>query len=218
MSAPSDPKATPPKATPPKATLKKTLLPELLPAPQAAPGPDATPPQRVAERARLLLQRFRGLGTTAGAAILSLHCGAYGVVDPLPPPARQCAQLPDHFSSINVLAYLDLGTDAGLAPVRLELQTSPVFSGVTGLGIDAVRVNGGTALRVEDLNARDPRAGNWFRVTIAPDSASSTLLVEVDLSCAGAASAATTTKRYHIVYHPFTSPSDLLMVEELPPN
>lgn len=45
-----------------------------------------------------------------------------------------------------------------------------------------------------------------------PDSATATLLAEVDLGCAGA----TTTKRYRIVYHLPSSPSDVLPVEELP--
>jgi hypothetical protein len=50
---------------------KKTLLPEFLPPPTAEGA--ARPRERVNERARLLLARFRELGVT-GVAVLSLNC------------------------------------------------------------------------------------------------------------------------------------------------
>lgn len=172
---------------------KRTLLPELLPAPTRASGP--SPVERVAEQARLILQRFRGLGPVAGAALLGLHGCGYGVVDPLPPPPVQCTTLPMPFSSIVMTLSVDSPVDGGTPPVLMHLSGGG-YPGVLGLRIDAVRVTGATLLGEMSAMSPNPRAGSEFVVTIAPDASMSPFLVDIDLGCG----AATTTKHYRISY------------------
>jgi hypothetical protein len=188
---------------------EKTLLPELLPTP--APLSRATPRERVAERARLLLERFRGLGATAGAAIFSLQCSSgYGVVDPMPPPAQQCGTKADPLAEIHGGAFLHVGdsgtTDSGAPALpSVDLYVS-AFGKIayTGFRIDAVRVTGGTLVStIPDLE------GTVFVIRIAPAAAPSTMFVEVDLGCGAIAG----TKRYRISYRPPAEP----LVQELPP-
>jgi hypothetical protein len=180
---------------------KKTLLPELLPAPTSTSRPHTasatapSPVERVAEQARLILQRFRGLGPVAGAAMLGLHGCGYGVVDPLPPPPVQCTTLPMPFSSIVTTASVDSAADGGAAAVLLHLSGGG-YPGVLGLRIDAVRVTGATLLGEMSAMSSNPRAGSEFVVTIAPDASMSAFLVDIDLGCG----AATTTKHYRLTY------------------
>lgn len=192
---------------------KKTLLPELLPAPTSSsrPGSGATAPspvERVAEQARLMLQRFRGLGPVAGAALLGLHGCGYGVVDPLPPPPVQCTTLPMPFANLSASASLDYSADAGLAPVILTL-TAGVYPGSLGLRIDAVRVTGATLLGEVDTMPSVPTAGHQFAITIAPEAVPSTFLVDIDFGCGPA----TLTKHYRVTD---SAPGDYPSVEELP--
>ena len=58
---------------------RKKLMPEVLPHPAAA-APSATARQRVLRHMKLLI--------ATGAATTTLAACPYGVVDPLPPPAR----------------------------------------------------------------------------------------------------------------------------------
>ncbi len=180
---------------------KKTLLPELLPAPASQGRPSSaralapSPVERVAEQARLILHRFRGLGPVAGAAMLGLHGCGYGVVDPLPPPPVQCATLPMPFSSIVMTVSVGSPVDGGAPPVVLHLGGGG-YPGVLGLRIDAVRVTGATLLGEMSETSTNPRAGSEFVVTIAPDPSMSTFLVDIDLGC----DAATTTKHYRLSY------------------
>jgi hypothetical protein len=174
----------------------KTLLPEFLPAPTA--GAMQSPPERVAERTRLLLQRFRGLGTTAGAAVLSLQCNCgYGVVDPLPPPPMQCTVEPIPFASIHVSAVRE---EAPPRRIVLSLVTNPYPpNNFVGYRIDAVRVTGGTLTNIQDLSQSSAGGGSNFQITIVLDADAgppTEILVDVDLGCGNA----TTTKHYSILF------------------
>lgn len=180
---------------------KKTLLPELLPAPTSESRPSSasatapSPVERVAEQARLILQRFRGLGPVAGVAMLGLHGCGYGVVDPLPPPPAQCTTLPMPFSSIVTTASVSTSVDGGAPLVLLHLSGGD-YPGVLGLRIDAVRVSGATLLGEMTEMSSNPRAGSEFVVTIAPDAIMSAFQVDIDLGCGAAA----TTEHYRISY------------------
>jgi hypothetical protein len=190
----------------------KTLLPEFLPAPRAIEA--QTPPERVAERARVLLARFRGLGTAASAALLSLNCNSgYMVVDPLPPPPVACTSSPDPFAAIIANGFWATGT-ATPPPAILMLQTPRFGAGnFSGFSIAAVRVTDGTLISTEDMTTLGQGGGTRFDVTIAPASATADILVDVDFTC----SSDTATKHYRIAYHVPTSASDILVVTESTP-
>jgi hypothetical protein len=184
----------------------KTLLPEMLPLPMPATG--ASPRERVAERARQMLERFRGLGATASTAVLSLHCIGYEVVDPLPPPPAQCTTSPNPFADLRVSAR----TAAHPAALpNLELQvTSQSYGGFTGYRLDAVRIEGGTVINID---RREPSQsfGTFFTITAVPaDASTRTVVFELDLGCA----AKTVTKRYQIAYDP--RPETYLSIMPLP--
>jgi hypothetical protein len=174
----------------------KRLLPEILPAPQPAPT-TATPQQRVNERARHLLQRFRSLGTTAGAAVLSLHC-SYGVVDPLPPPPPQCAAVSDPFGALTVNGFLTrMSIDGGARAPTFNLDIASTRE--IGIGVPALRVTaGGTLISLEDHSATGPGGGTEFRAAILLDplpagTGTYDVQFEIDLTCGDM----TATKRYH---------------------
>jgi hypothetical protein len=161
---------------------RKTLLPEFL----SAPGPSTTltPRDRVARRAQIFLQRFRGLGTTAGAAVISLQCSGYGVVDPLPPPPLQCNTLADPFPQIGVWAFFSSSKVDGAAPLVLDFRTNR-YPNYIGFGIDAVRVTDGTLVGLDDKSTGGQGGGTHFQVTITPAPNTSQLLVDVDFRCSG---------------------------------
>ena len=197
----------------------KTLLPEFLPAPGAGMGSGAalpSPPERVAARARVLLQRFRGLGTAAGAAVLSLNCtgSGYMVVDPLPPPPVACTMEPTPFASINASGVYASGSITP-PPVILVLQTSGYPpSNFVGYAIDAVRVTGGTLLSTQDMSSLGVGGGTRFHITIVPATSTPTdILVDVDLTCGASAG----TKHYSIAYRVPTSPTESAVVTERTP-
>jgi hypothetical protein len=164
---------------------RKTLLPELLPAPRPHEGP--TPPERVAARARLFLERFRGVRNAAGAALISLHCSGYQVVDPLPPPASQCRDFTS-FPLPNVDATLGRVAGKGTA-LFLDLTNAH-----EDLFVETVRVKGARVERIDGLSTDD--GGRGFRIILLPSMPSGTLLVEVDLTCAPLAA----TQRYELTY------------------
>jgi len=172
----------------------KTLSPEFLPAPAA--GEPLGPRERVAERARLLLQRLRGLGPAAGAAVLSLQCTGYGVVDPLQPPPMQCSAEPMPFTNFNASAVFALG--AAAPQVLLTLRTNYYPPGnYVGYSISAVHLTGGTLVTIDDQSTATVGGGTDFVVTIAPtDAATSEIFADVDFACGAAAA----TKHYHITY------------------
>jgi hypothetical protein len=188
----------------------KTLLPEFLPAPRATET--QSPPERVAARARILLQRFRGLGTAASAALLSLNCNnGYMVVDPLPPPAVACTSSPDPFATILANVMFAPGDGGASPPIVLVLATAGYPPGnLTGFSIAAVRVTDGTVLTTQDLTG-DGRS--TFLITIAPAAATGTILVDVDLTCSSQAR----TKHYSIAYSAPASAGGTLVVTELSP-
>ena len=174
---------------------KKTLLPELLPTPRAAAG--APPRARVDERARLMLERLRGLKVTAGAAVLAAHTSCYSVVDPLPPPPPQCSASSDPFAVLYARGLL--GTRQGdVTTVVLELRTDGYGSrNFVGFRIDGVRVMGGTVVKTEDLSQTGAGGYTSLVVTLLPDSASTTMmLIDVDLGC----STAVATKHYQVLW------------------
>ena len=190
----------------------KTLLPEFLPAPRA---PETqSPPDRVAARARILLQRFRGLGTAASAALLSLNCNnGYMGVDPLPPPPVSCTSSPDPFATIFASVMWATGDTAPPPPFILVLATSGYPPGnLNGFTIAAVRVTDGTVLAIQDLTS-STGGRSTFHITIAPAAATATILVDVDFTCSSQAR----TKHYSIAYHAPATPSDTLVVTEWTP-
>lgn len=172
---------------------RKTLLPELLPTPrQQTTQP---PRQRVAQRARLMLDRLAGLKTTAGALVLAAHCG-YGVVDPLPPPPGQCTDLANPFASLSAYGQAAPG-DAGRSNAVIELTSYNAI----GYRIDAVRVTtGGALLRTEDMSHDGVGGGTQFTITIVPDGSGADILVDVDLGCGGAS----TTNHYRVTANGMT--------------
>jgi hypothetical protein len=187
---------------------RKTLVPEFLPAPGA--GQPIGPPERVAARARLLLERFRGVGATAGAAILSLQCSGYTVVDPLPPPPAQCTSEPTPFASI--AAHAQYATRNVSPPQVLLTLYSQGYPNYAGYGITAVRVTGGSLIGIEDMSQSGPGGSTSLVVTIAPVDATTTeILADVDLTCG----AATDTKHYRISYHLPANEYDSLTVTEI---
>jgi hypothetical protein len=192
---------------------RKTLLPELLPAPTSesrAGSTGAAPPspvERVAEQARLMLQRFRGLGSVAGAAVLGLHCSGYNVVDPLPPPPAQCTTLPMPFERIAATLSAAGTVDAGVDSLILVLSSGG-YSGALGFRVDAVRVTGATLVGQTSTMPYGPSGGSQFEITIAPQDDTSTFLVDVDVGCG----AATATKHYRVTYVTPGQPA----LEELP--
>jgi hypothetical protein len=175
----------------------KRLLPEVLPAPSPVAAA-LTPAERVAARARLFLQRFRALGPTAGAAVLSLQCGGYGVVDPLPPPPGQCSSVADPFPVLSPFAVTDTSRQGDVVPVRFHLRTSAFSPGnLIGFRIDAVRVTGGTLVKVEDVSQTSGVSATDLMMVLLPESASTmSMTAEVDLGCGGA----TATKRYQLMF------------------
>lgn len=188
---------------------RKTLLPEFLPAP--APGVALTPRERVAERARIFLQRFRGLGTTAGAAVLSLQCSGYGVVDPLPPPPMQCTVAPDPFATIHVSGVFRTGNPT-LPSFSLMLSTNPYPPGnYVGFRIDAVRVTGGTLVSIVDQSQAGQGGSSRFEVVVTPASATGDIFVDVDFGCGTAVA----TKRYQVLYRVPASSNEALIVTEV---
>lgn len=189
---------------------RKTLSPEFLPTP--ASGEVASPRQRVAERAWLLLRRFRGLGTTAGAAVLSLQCSGYGVVDPLPPPPLSCTREPNPFASI--MARADFKIGSATPPAVVLVLSTPRYppANFVGYSIGAVRVSGGTLVSIDDMSQAGTGGSTLFQLTVAPaDSATAEILIDVDFACGGIAA----TKHYRIMYHLPTSANDMLVVDEI---
>jgi hypothetical protein len=129
--------------------------------------------ERVNERARLLLARFRDLGVT-GVAFISLQCadsrlggagpvgsagvdpggtggtgGGYGVVGPMPAPAAECSTAADPVAVLQPSASL---TAAAADPrVLFYLTTS-----LAGLQVDAARVTGGRLVQVDASKRHQP--------------------------------------------------------------
>ena len=123
---------------------RKTLLPELLPEPR--PQSAETPRERVAVRARAMLDRLSGLKTAAGAALLAAHCGGYGVVDPLPPPPMQCTSNSDPFANLlvsGIAVPADGGWSDAVHPAQqLPLRRLPVRRRAGDRGRDPGRLRG----------------------------------------------------------------------------
>jgi hypothetical protein len=187
----------------------KTLLPEFLPAP--SPAPSLSPRDRVAERARQMLERFRGLGATAGAAVLSLHCTGYQVVDPLPPPPVQCSTSPNPFDALRATARTAPHPIA-LPNIEVEIA-APSYPIYTGYRLDAVRIDGGTVVNIDRRDAVEYSSSRFVITAVPADATTRQLLVEVDLGCAGA----TATRRYQIAYQPTPSrPLTLTPVHDTP--
>jgi hypothetical protein len=186
---------------------RKTLSPEVLPAPVS--GAALTPQARVAERARLLLQRFRGVGTMAGAAVLSVQCSGYAVVDPLPPPPMQCTVSSNPFTQL-VVSGLLMTTVGSPPPVTLILQDNH-YPHYIGFRVDGARVTNGTLVSITDMSHPEWGGGSLFHVTVAPASATAELLIDVDLGCG----AAVATRRYRIVYRVPATAGESINVEEV---
>ncbi len=165
---------------------RKTLLPELLPTPRP-PGAE-TPRERVAARARAMLERLSGLKTAAGAAVLAVHCG-YGVVDPVPPPPAQCTTQADPFAGLSVSGEAVPAADGGGQELSILLWSSVAV----GYQIQAVRVTaGGTLASVQDKSVGGAGGATDVFITIDPDGSGAPIDFEVDLGCGGAM----TTKHY----------------------
>lgn len=185
----------------------KRLLPELLPAP--SPVTTVAPAERVAARARLFVERFRSVGTTAAAAALSIQCG-YAVVDPLPPPPAQCSASSDPFAVLYARGVLG-GRQGDVTTVVFELRTEGYGSrNLVGFRIDGVRVTGGTVVKTEDLSRTAAGGYTSLAITFLPDSPSTTMmLVDVDLGC----STAGATKHYQVLWGSPQQAGQVVVVE-----
>jgi len=174
---------------------RKTLLPELLPDPR--PRPRQGPRERVAARARVMLDRLASLKTAAGAAVLAVHCG-YGVVDPLPPPPSQCTTINDPFGRLYISGF-SVPADGGGSSASFTIATSTAV----GYDVGAVRVTaGGTLIGV--VNESPPNSSGSpptdFTIAIMPDGSGAPILFEVDLRCGDA----TATKHYEATLYRIT--------------
>jgi|tagenome__1003787_1003787.scaffolds.fasta_scaffold19323525_1 hypothetical protein len=171
---------------------RKTLLPELLPEPR--PQFAETPRERVAVRARAMLDRLSGLKTAAGAALLAAHCGGgYGVVDPLPPPPIQCTSNSDPFADL-VVSGIAVPSDGGWSNALIMLSSYRTV----GYQFNAVRVTaGGTLVAAEDMSQSGAGGGTNFDITIHPDGSGAPLEFEVDLGCGSA----TATRHYRASFN-----------------
>jgi hypothetical protein len=172
---------------------RKTLLPELLPEPRPQSGQG--PRERVAERARAMMERLSGLKTAAGAALLAAHCGVggYGVVDPLPPPPMQCTSSSDPFANLSASGIAVPADGGGLDALIMLSDYRSV-----GYRFDAVRVTaGGTLVGFEDMSQGSAGGGTNFDITIRPDGSAAPIDFEVDLGCGGAAA----TKHYRATFN-----------------
>jgi hypothetical protein len=175
---------------------RKTLLPELLP--QPSPLGSQSPRERVAARARSMLDRLSGLKTTAGAALLAAHCGGYGVVDPLPPPPVQCTTIADPFTHVTVSGIAVAGDGGPSSAVIFVDSPSTV-----GYQVTAVRVTaGGTLVLVQDASQGGAGGGTHVQITIRPDGSGGPIEFEIDLGCGDAA----TTKHYRASYNGYGYP------------
>lgn len=171
---------------------KKQLMPELLPAPTKVEG--RSPAARVDERAQRMLQRFKGLGATASAAVLGAHCTGYGVVDPLPPPPELCSSAPARsLAHLRVLATYDRTISVPRPPVVLRIDDidDARFSGVV---LREATVTGGTL--TSSTVSSPPQATEVF-LRIMPDTDTSVLDISVTLGCG----AERDTNNYRINYH-----------------
>jgi hypothetical protein len=171
---------------------RKTLLPELLPEPRPESGQG--PRERVAVRARAMLDRLSGLKTAAGAALLAAHCGGgYGVVDPLPPPPMQCTANSDPFATL-IVSGIAVPADGGWSNALIMLSDYRTV----GYQFSAVRVTaGGTLVATEDMSQTGAGGGTAFNITIRPDGSGVSIDFEVDVGCGGA----TATKRYRASFN-----------------
>lgn len=171
---------------------RKTLLPELLPEPR--PRGAETPRERVAVRARAMLDRLSGLKTAAGAALLAAHCGSgYGVVDPLPPPPMQCTSSSDPFTNL-LVSGIAVPADGGWSNAFIMLSDYRTV----GYQFGAVRVTaGGTLVGANDMSQTGAGGGTNFDITIRPDGSGASIDFEVDLGCDGAM----TTKHYRASFN-----------------
>ncbi|MFO0723467.1 MAG: hypothetical protein U1E65_06790 [Myxococcota bacterium] len=182
---------------------KKKLMPEILPAPTQAE--QRTPVARVEERAQRMLQRFKAVGASASAAVLTAHCTGYAVVDPLPPPPTQCSEAPvDALNNLNAHASYDRTVTVPRPPVVFRLVddnyslSEARHSGVT---LIEASVQGGT---ITSSSASAPPAASELTLHIAPDSDTALLVVTATVGCGSAR----ITKGYLIPYHLPTSETD----------
>ncbi len=184
---------------------KKKLMPELLPAPTKAEG--RSPAARVDERAQRMLQRFKGLGATASAAVLGAHCTGYGVVDPLPPPPELCSTAPANaLMSLRVSATYDRSVTTPRPPVVLRLD-SVSYPQYSGIGLIQATVMGGT---ITSSSASAPPDQSTVVLRIMPDSDTSLLNANITVACGGERGL----KLYRIAYHLPATASDEPVVEE----
>lgn len=155
---------------------RKKLMPEVLPQP-AAVVPSATARQRVLRHMKLLI--------ATGAATTTLAACPYGVVDPLPPPAR-CRTTGSVLDVLQVTAEPD-GT--GGVVVRIN---------VNDVGAEEVRF-----LAVLDLTGATVGSTYLYlpaEIHLKPDSPGATIDFKLAVECAGAPA-----NKVHITLRPATS-------------
>jgi hypothetical protein len=183
---------------------RKTLLPEFLPRPQVAAG--ASPAERVAARARSLLERWKRLGPVAGAAVLSVHCSSYGVVDPLPPPPGQCREAPDN----EVFTFTTEASFEEAVGVPSRMVLTLVGFDRIGYQFGTPQVRGGKLVSVEDQSSPSRGAQlQMLQIMISVAALDAEVFLDLDIGCEGR----TTTKHYRL-RRSVTNPR-LVDVEEL---
>lgn len=140
---------------------RKKLMPEVLPPPAVVPS--ATARQRVLRHMKLLI--------ATGAAATTLAACPYGVVDPLPPPAR-CRTTG---SVLDVLQVVAERMPDGSVVVRIDVNDA---------GAEEVRF-----LQLLDLTGATAGSVSLYlpaQIQLKPDSPDATIDFKLTVQCAGA--------------------------------
>lgn len=164
---------------------KKTLMNEILPTPVAhlTPAGSSSSSSRAARSPRERVQRrFEELAkraALAGAAGTLSACIGYGVVDPLPPPAQQCAPADDvnSWASVSTSANGDGSFTLFLVINQFERTDVTLSTHFTAEG---------ATLAAAQFDATDLAHARSVSIIVTPDAAASEVIVHTGLSCAGA--------------------------------
>lgn len=141
----------------------KKLMPEVLPAPTKAPES----PVR-----ELVLRHVRDVMTAGAAVALGAGCVPFGVVDPLPPPAK-CKELDTVKGFVNATA-----TDDTSSPrqIRVSVTTNAWDAGVSFQG--PVSVMGGTL-----VSQNLPSEAESVEFVVSPDAGGTTFEILLPATC-----------------------------------
>jgi hypothetical protein len=152
---------------------KKTLSPEVLPAPTST---DGSSPR---ERARRRLETLAKRAAMAGAAGTLSACVGYGVVDPVPPPAQQCAPEDD------VTSWASFSVD-GAAPQLTLIVALNQFE-TRGVTLTTLfTADGATISGAPQFNGADLASSTTATIALLVNDGVTEVVVHTGLSCDGA--------------------------------